>query len=105
MSLYERSLFFTIFVMLQFWNMFNAKAFASGSWAWKSIGSSLGFVLIGLLILVGQLVIVSWGGEMFSVEPLHRDDWIQIFLVTSVVFVIGEIYRLLKMLISYCKKS
>ena len=105
MSLYERSLFFTTFVMLQFWNMFNAKAFASGSWAWKSIGSSLGFVLIGLLILVGQLVIVSWGGEMFSVEPLHEDDWIQIFLVTSVVFVIGEIYRLLKMLISYCKKS
>ncbi len=90
---YELSLFFTVFVMLQFWNMFNARAFASGH---AVISLSLGreFVFIALLILVGQIVIVTFGGEMFNVTPLCISDWIIIILATSPVFWIGELWRL-----------
>lgn len=73
--------------------MFNARAFASGH---AVISLSLGreFVFIALLILVGQIVIVTFGGEMFNVTPLCISDWIIIILATSPVFWIGELWRL-----------
>jgi Ca2+-transporting ATPase len=95
LSTYELSLFFTIFVMLQFWNMFNAKAFASGGSAFKSLKQSRGFVGVGLLIIVGQILIVTFGGEMFSTTALSVDDWWQTILATSVVLVVGELARLI----------
>lgn len=97
-SLYERSLFFTVFVMLQFWNMFNARAFATGHSAFHFKKCS-GFVTIALLILLGQIIIVSIGGEMFSVMPLSIEDWLIIILSTSVVLWIGELIRILKKLV------
>ena len=93
LSTYELSLFFTTFVMLQFWNMFNAKAFATGTSACAAIGKCTGFIGVGLLIVVGQILIVTFGGEMFSVTPLSIDDWWQLILSTSVVFIAGEIFR------------
>lgn len=89
---YELSLFFTIFVFLQFWNMFNARAFATGRWAFhlKSCG---GFALIAIMIFFGQILIVSIGGEFFSVVPLKFVDWIIIISGTSFVLWIGEIIR------------
>ena len=98
LSQYELSLFFTIFVMLQFWNMFNAKAFATGTSAFASLRKSTGFIGVGLLIIVGQILIVTFGGEMFSVTPLSIDDWWQLILTTSVVLVIGEVIRLINRL-------
>jgi Ca2+-transporting ATPase len=92
---YELSLFFTIFVMLQFWNMFNAKAFMTGKSAFKSLNRCGGFMLIALVILVGQWVIVTLGGEMFNVVALNLIDWGIIIASTSVVLWIGEIKRLL----------
>lgn len=97
-SLYERSLFFTVFVMLQFWNMFNARAFATDHSAFHFKKCS-GFVMIALLILLGQIIIVSIGGEMFSVMPLSIEDWLIIILSTSVVLWIGELIRILKKLV------
>jgi Ca2+-transporting ATPase len=96
LSTYELSLFFTIFVMLQFWNMFNAKAFMSGKSAFASLGQSKVFLLIALVIIVGQWLIVTAGREMFSVTPLYTTDWIIIILGTSPVLWIGEIRRLFK---------
>ena len=93
LSTYELSLFFTTFVMLQFWNMFNAKAFATGTSACAAIGKCTGFIGVGLLIVVGQILIVTFGGEMFSVTPLSIDDWWQLILSTSIVFIAGEIFR------------
>lgn len=92
---YELTLFFTIFVFLQFWNMFNARAFATGRSAlhFKDCG---GFVLIATLIFAGQLAIVTLGGAFFNVEPLRLSDWVIIIVSTSVVLWIGEIFRLLK---------
>lgn len=93
-SAYGLSLFFTTFVMVQFWNMFNAKAYASGnSSAFKNIGNSIGFVLVALLIIVGQILIVTYGGKMFRTVPLSFIDWIIVISSTSIVLWIGEIRR------------
>ena len=95
LSPYELSLFFTIFVFLQFWNMFNARAFETGRSAFHFKGCS-GFALIALVILVGQIVIVSIGGQFFNVVPLQFTDWCIIIGATSLVLWIGELLRLFK---------
>ncbi|MDR2085553.1 MAG: cation transporting ATPase C-terminal domain-containing protein, partial [Dysgonamonadaceae bacterium] len=93
---YELSLFFTIFVLLQFWNMFNAKAFMSGKSAFAALGQCKGFLAIAVVILFGQWLIVTVGGEMFNVVPLKLSDWGIIVGATSLVLWIGEIMRLVK---------
>lgn len=95
MSPYELSLFFTIFVFLQFWNMFNARAFATGRSAFHFKGCK-GFLSIALLILLGQIAIVSLGGEFFTVVPLKFTDWLIIIASTSLVLWIGEFLRLFR---------
>nr|WP_321523482.1 calcium-translocating P-type ATPase, PMCA-type [uncultured Macellibacteroides sp.] len=94
LSDYELSQFFSIFVLLQFWNMFNAKAFGTNKSAFAELKDSKGFLLVALLILVGQYLIVTFGGQMFSVVPLSWEDWGWIVGGTSVVLWIGEIIRL-----------
>ncbi len=91
----ELSMFFTIFVFLQFWNMFNARAFATGKSAFHFKGCS-GFMYIALIIMLGQILIVSVGGQFFNVTPLSFTDWGLIVGGTSVVLWIGEIIRLVK---------
>ncbi len=93
LSGYELSLFFTIFVFLQFWNMFNARAFETGRSAFHFKGCG-GFGLIALVILLGQILIVSVGGDFFNVEPLKFIDWVIIICGTSLVLWIGELVRL-----------
>ena len=95
LSSYELSLFFTTFVLLQFWNMFNAKAFMTGKSALAFLNRCKGFMLVALLILFGQWLIVTIGGEMFSVTALQLTDWLIIIGSTSVVLWIGEIKRLM----------
>lgn len=94
LSGYELSLFFTIFVMLQFWNMFNARAFETGRSAFHFKGCGE-FLLTAAVILAGQILIVTFGGEFFNVEPLRLTDWLIIIGATSLVLWIGEIGRLL----------
>lgn len=93
LSPYELSMFFTIFVFLQFWNMFNAKAFATGRSALHMKGCSE-FVGIVIGIFLGQIAIVQLGQEFFNVVPLKLVDWIIIIGGTSVVLWVGEICRL-----------
>ena len=99
-SRYNLSLFFTAFVMLQFWNMFNAKSFGIGGSSFKGLLKSPGFVFVSLLIVVGQILIVQFGGDAFRTEPLSFRDWVIIIASTSVVLWIGEIVRLIKTLIN-----
>lgn len=94
LSAYEISLFFTIFVMLQFWNMFNARAIATGHSAFHEISSCRGFVFIVVLIFFGQILIVELGGAMFNVVPLSISDWLITVGATSLVLWIGEFVRL-----------
>lgn len=96
LTTYELSLFFTVFVMLQFWNMFNARAFMTGHSAFHDLLSSKGFLWIALVILVGQYLIVTFGGAMFSVTPLLASDWIIIIASTSLVVFIPELFRLFR---------
>lgn len=95
LSLTEISIFFTTFVFLQFWNLFNAKSFGDTQTALNLRGSK-GFVTIALCILVGQILIVEVGGEFFSVTPMSIVNWIIIVGVTSIVLWVGEIYRVSK---------
>jgi Ca2+-transporting ATPase len=95
LSSYELSLFFTIFVFLQFWNMFNARAFATGKSAFHFKNCSE-FGLIATFIFVGQILIITFGTEFFNVVPLKLTDWIIIIVTTSAVLWIGELWRLLK---------
>ena len=93
----ELSLLFTIFVFMQFWNIFNAKAFHTGQSALKGlldkdVLSGFGFTL--LIIALGQVLIVSFGGEMFNVVPLPLSDWVRIVVGTSSILWLGEIERL-----------
>lgn len=94
LSAYEISLFFTIFVMLQFWNMFNARAIATGHSAFHEISSCRGFVSIVALIFFGQILIVELGGAMFNVVSLSISDWLITVGATSLVLWIGEFVRL-----------
>ena len=95
LSAYELSLFFTIFVFLQFWNMFNARAFETGRSAFHFKGCG-GFLLIAFMILIGQILIVESGGRFFNVVPLSFTDWAIIIGSTSLVLWIGEIARLFR---------
>ena len=97
---YELTLFFSIFVFLQFWNMFNAKAFGNVQSAFSRLASCKGFLWVTLIILAGQILIVSVGGALFSVTPLQPMDWLYIFAATSIVLWIGEIYRLIRRLVA-----
>ncbi len=95
-SPYNLSVFFTIFVMLQFWNLFNAKAYATGKSAFHGLRNSVGFIVVAILIVVGQYLIVEFGGEVFRTVPLSWRDWGLIIAGTSVVLWVGEAVRLVK---------
>ena len=94
---YELTLFFTIFVFMQLWNIFNAKAFMTGRSAFSGLFAkniAKGFCLTLAIIMVGQILIVTLGGEMFEVVPLPLGDWLRIIAGTSVILWIGELGRL-----------
>ena len=95
-DIHELTIFFTVFVMLQLWNLFNAKSFGSNHSAFHRIYADSGMLLVLLLILVGQWLIVSFGGKMFRTVPLTWQEWGMIIAVTSLVLWIGEMYRLLR---------
>lgn len=95
-SRYDLSVFFSFFVMLQFWNMFNAKAFLTGRSALVDLSKSVGFIIVALVILIGQILIVQLGGEVFRTVPLKITDWAIIIGSTSLVLWIGELLRFIK---------
>ena len=96
LTAHDLSWFFSFFVMMQFWNMFNAKAFMEGRSAFANLKESKSFLFVAAVILVGQYLIVTFGGEMFNVIPLSWKDWGVIIGSTSLILWIGEIYRLIR---------
>lgn len=90
---YELSVFFTVFVMLQFWNMFNARCLGMNSSALSGFWHNRGFVVIAAAIFLGQVAIVQFGGSVFRTEPLSLNHWIAISASTSLVLWIGELFR------------
>ncbi len=92
LSAYELTVFFTVFVFMQFWNLFNARAYATHSSA-LHLGHCAEFLFIVAVIAVGQVLIVSFGGRLFNVVPLSPADWLIIVAGTSPVLWIGELLR------------
>ena len=95
-DIHELTIFFTTFVMLQVWNLFNAKALGSTHSAFHNMVGSKGMLLVLLLIVVGQALIVNFGGRIFRTVPLSGAEWMAIIAATSIVMVVGEIVRLWK---------
>lgn len=93
---HELSLFFTTFVMLQFWNLLNAKALNSYHSVFHRLWADRGLLLVMAFILIGQWLIVTFGGNMFRTDPLSFQEWAIIISTTSVVVWIRELYRLCK---------
>ena len=89
----ELTIFFCIFVMLQWWNLFNARSLGSNHSAFHNLKGSSGFVFVLVSVLVGQWLIVTFGGKMFRTVPLSLTEWLWIIFGTSPVFIIGELYR------------
>ena len=98
MSVHYLTIFFTVFVMLQFWNLFNASVFGTNHSIFKDASHALGMLSVALIILVGQFIIVTFGGKVFRTEPLDWQTWLQIIACTSLVLWVGEIYRGVKRL-------
>ncbi len=96
LHVHELSIFFTTFVMLQFWNLFNAKSFGSNHSAFHAFTHDNGLLLVLAIILGGQWLIVTFGGRMFRTDPLSLQEWLVIIAATSPVKWIGEIWRGIK---------
>ena len=92
----ELTIFFCIFVMLQWWNLFNARTLGSHHSAFRRLWACQGFLLVLALVLVGQWLIVTYGGQMFRTEPLSLKVWLYIIIGTSPVLWIGEAWRKLR---------
>ena len=99
MDVHHLTVFFTIFVMLQFWNLFNASVFGTNHSIFKDAGHAMGMLGVALIILVGQFIIVTFGGKVFRTEPLPALEWAYIIAGTSVVLWIGEIWRGVKRMV------
>jgi len=97
-DVHELTIFFTTFVMLQWWNLFNARALMSSHSALHNIKGSGGFFLVQLAILIGQWLIVEFGGKMFRTVHLSLTEWLTIIALTSPVLIVGEVVRLIKRL-------
>lgn len=95
-DVHELTMFFTTFVMIQFWNLFNAKALMSHHIAFRHFLKDKGMILVLVLVLVGQWIIVTFGGEMFRTTPLSLHEWLLIIGSTSVVLWVGELWRAFK---------
>lgn len=103
MSVRHLTIFFTFFVMLQFWNLFNARVFGTTDSAFKGLSKSYGMELIVFAILAGQFLIVQFGGAVFRTEPLNWQTWLLVIGVSSIVLWVGELIRMVQRIIS--KKS
>lgn len=99
-DVHELTMFFTTFVMIQFWNLFNAKALMSHHTAFRHFLKDKGMILVLVLVLVGQWIIVTFGGEMFRTTPLSLHEWLLIIGSTSVVLWAGELWRAFRRMIA-----
>ena len=99
-DVHELTMFFTTFVMIQFWNLFNAKALMSHHTAFRHFLKDKGMILVLVLVLVGQWIFVTFGGEMFRTTPLSLHEWLLIIGSTSVVLWAGELWRTFKRMIA-----
>ena len=95
-SPHEMAIFFSVFVFMQFWNMLNARTFATGKWAFNNMEDSKVFWSVAIIIFVGQIVLVQYCPLLFNCAPLSTSTWIAIILGTSPVFILGQLVAMVK---------
>jgi Ca2+-transporting ATPase len=108
----ELAIFFSIFVMLQFWNLFNAKYYQTDRSLIIDIvdlfrdpkrvkeSFSAGFIWISLVIVLGQILIVTFAGPVFNVSRLAFKDWVLILAVTSPILIVADVFRTIRRMAS-----
>jgi Ca2+-transporting ATPase len=94
--IYKESIFFTLFVLLNFWNLFNAKVFGMKKSVFSGFFENKGFLIIASTIFIGQILMIQFGGDFFRTIPLKVMDWVFVIGLTSLVLWFGEVKRLLK---------
>jgi Ca2+-transporting ATPase len=92
----ELTVFFTFFVMLQFWNLLNARTLGSHQSAFQNLKHCRGLLLVMFLILVGQILIVQLGGAVFRTEPMSIGTWGVVIVISSFTLWIGELVRFIQ---------
>lgn len=90
-SLKELTIFFSTFIFLQFWNMFNAKGFEARHSSFTQLKGCREFFLILLLIFAGQVLIVEFGGEVFRCMPMRLTEWLAVVCSTSLLAIGGDV--------------
>ena len=93
LTINELTIYFTFFVMLQFWNLLNAKAYSSHKSAFSGLTHCYGVLMVLVFILVGQWLIVQFGGRVFRTAPLSCNDWLLVIAASSLVLWVGELLR------------
>lgn len=95
-DIHELTLFFTTFVMLQMWNLFNARTIGSNHSCFRRLWAEKGLLLVLVCIIGGQWLIVTFGGDMFRCVPLPLSEWLIIIASTSLVALLPELYRMIR---------
>jgi Ca2+-transporting ATPase len=96
LSDYDLTLFFTIFVFLQAWNLMNVRTFGSRHTVLHDARDSRTFFGTLAAIVVGQILIVYCGGEMFNVVPISVTDFALIVVATSPVYLVPMLIKMLR---------
>ncbi|MCM0236672.1 calcium-translocating P-type ATPase, PMCA-type [Bacteroides fragilis] len=90
------TIFFAAYMVLNWWNLFNARVIGKNKSIFDGLGQNLKFVGVALGILFVTIVIVQIGGEAFQTVPLSWQTWGYIILLTSPVVIVRELwYRLI----------
>ena len=93
MDIKELTIIFSTFVMLQMWNLFNARVFMKNESAFRGLLSNKMFLMITLAIFIGQIIMVQFGGKIFRTSPLSINEWLGIIISTSLVMVLPALFR------------
>ena len=93
---HEMGIFFSTFVFLQFWNMLNARAFATGKNFFNNMKGSRVFWAVLMVIFIGQILIVQCCYQLFDCAPLSLTDWLIIIFGTSPVLLLSLFVKKVK---------
>jgi Ca2+-transporting ATPase len=90
------AVFFTTYVFFQVWNQVNCRSLVPEVSGLRGLHRNPTFLAVTAVTLVGQVLIVTWFGPAFAVEPLAPADWLAIAAGTSSVLAFAEVVRRLR---------
>jgi Ca2+-transporting ATPase len=91
------SIFFSVYVFFQVWNQINCRSLVPQVSGFHRLLDNPTFLAIAATVAIGQIVIVTFGGAVFKVEPLSPLSWLVIIGGTASVLVFAEVARRVRM--------